>query len=118
MATAAIVLAVAWTAQGSVPALADQVRSQEWWLAKLHVTRAWATARGSGVTVALLDTGVDPAQPDPSGSVITGPDLTNSGEKQGSQFFGIHGTAMASLIVGHGHGAAGVTGVAPDARLI
>jgi len=120
MATAAIVLAVAWTAQGSVPALADQVRSQEWWLAKLHVTRAWATTRGSGVTVALLDTGVDPAQPDLSGSVITGPDLTNSGEKQGSQFFGIHGTAMASLIVGHGHGhgAAGVTGVAPDARLI
>src|SRR5258708_6897702 len=120
MATAAIVLAVAWTAQGSVPALADQVRSQEWWRAKLHVTRAGATTRGSGVTVALLDTGVDPAQPDLSGSVITGPDLTNSGEKQGSQFFGIHGTAMASLIVGHGHGhgAAGVTGVAPDAPLI
>jgi subtilisin family serine protease len=124
MATAAIGLAVAWTALGSVPALADQVRNQEWWLAKLHVTQAWQTTRGAGVTVALLDTGVDPGQSgqsDLSGSVITGQDFTNSNEKQGSQFFGIHGTAMASLIVGHGHGpgnGAGIMGVAPDARLL
>jgi subtilisin family serine protease len=121
MATAAIGLAVAWTTLGSVPALADQVRNQEWWLAKLNVTQAWHTTRGSGVTVALLDTGVYPAQPDLSGSVLPGPDFTNSGEKQGSQFFGVHGTAMASLIVGHGHSsgdAAGVMGVAPDARLL
>ena len=73
MATAAIGLAVAWAALGSVPALADQVRNQEWWLAKLNVTQAWHTARGSGVTVALLDTGVYPAQPDLSGSVLPGP---------------------------------------------
>src|SRR5262249_19572525 len=124
MATAAIGLAVAWTALGSVPALADQVRNQEWWLAKLHVTQAWQTTRGAGVTVALLDTGVDPGQSgqsDLSGSVITGQDFTNSHEKQGSQFFGIHGTAMESLIVGHGHGpgnGAGIMGVAPDARLL
>jgi hypothetical protein len=121
MAAAAIGLAVAWTALGSVPALADQVRHQEWWLAKLHVTRAWHATRGSGVTVALLDTGVNPRQADLSGSVITGQDLTNSGEKLSRQFFGIHGTAMASLIVGHGHGpgnASGVMGVAPEARLL
>jgi hypothetical protein len=121
MITAAVGIAVAWIAVGSVPALADQVRSQEWWLAKLHVTQAWQTTKGSGATVALLDTGVDSAQPDLSGSVITGPDLTNSSEKPGSEFFGIHGTAMASLIVGHGHGpgdSAGIMGVAPQARLL
>jgi subtilisin family serine protease len=121
MATAAIGLAVAWTAVGSVPALADQVRHQEWWLARLHVTQAWEHTKGAGVTVALLDTGVEPGQSDLFGSVITGQDFTKSGEKPGSQFFGIHGTAMASLIVGHGHGpggGAGIMGMAPDARLL
>jgi hypothetical protein len=119
--TAAIGLAVAWAVLGSVPALADQVRQDEWWLGALHVTQAQQTTQGAGVTVALLDTGVDPDQADIAGSVITGPDYTGSGEKPGSQFSGIHGTAMASLIVGHGHGpgdAGGILGVAPAARLI
>jgi len=121
MITAAIGLAAAAATLGSIPAQADQVRNQEWWLAKLHVTQAWPTTKGSGVTVALLDTGVDSAQADLSGSVISGPDLTSSGEKPGSQFYGVHGTAMASLIVGHGHGpgdTAGIMGVAPQARLL
>ena len=119
--TAAIGLALAWTAVSSVPALADQVRHQQWWLGQLHVTQAQRTATGSGVTIALLDTGVDPAQPDLTGSVIAGPDLTKSGEKLGQPFFGVHGTAMASLIVGHGHGAGGASGVlgaAPGAKLL
>lgn len=118
---AAIGLAVAWAALGSVPAFADQVRQDEWWLAALHVTQAQQTTQGAGVTVALLDTGVDPDQADIAGSVITGPDYTGSGEQPGSPFFGIHGTAMASLIVGHGHGpgdADGILGVAPAARLL
>jgi Subtilase family len=121
MAAPAIGLAVAWTALSGAPAMADQVRHQEWWLSRLHITQAWGTSKGAGVTIALLDTGVDPGQADIFGSVITGKDLTNTREQQGSQFFGIHGTAMASLIVGHGHGpgdSAGIMGVAPDARLL
>jgi Subtilase family len=119
--TTAIGLAVAWAALGIGAASADQVRQGEWWLGALHVTQAQQTTQGAGVTIALLDTGVDPAQADLAGSVIPGPDFTNSGEKLGSQFYGIHGTAMASLIVGHGHGqgdADGVLGVAPAAKLL
>jgi Subtilase family len=123
----AIGLAGAWTAFSVVPAAAeharqaDQVRQNEWWLSALHVTQAQQATQGAGVTIALLDTGVDPQQADLAGSVIPGKDFTNSGEKLGSQFYGIHGTAMASLIVGHGHGpgsADGVLGVAPAAKLL
>jgi len=114
-------LAVACAALTAGPALADQVRDQEWWLGALHVRTAWESSKGSGVTVAVLDTGVAPAQPDLAGSVTTGPDYTGSGRKAGGFLWGIHGTAVASLIAGHGHGAQnadGIIGVAPAAKIL
>ena len=85
------------------------------------MTQAWQSTRGGGVTVAVLDTGVDPNQADLAGAVITGPDYTSSGRVRGGPFWGIHGTAMASLIAGRGHGpgaAAGIMGVAPAASIL
>jgi Subtilase family len=118
----------AWIAAAAVafgaaamPGLADQVRDQEWWLSGVHVTQAWEITRGAGVTVAVLDTGVDRRQADLSGSVIKGPDFTGSGRHRGSPYWGVHGTAMASLIAGHGHGRGeedGIIGVAPRAKII
>jgi Subtilase family len=113
--------ALTFLVMASSPALADHVRSQEWWLRALHVTSAWRTTHGAGVTVALLDTGVDAKQADLTGSVITGPDDTHSGRTPGGALWGIHGTAMASIIAGHGHGpgnADGVIGVAPSAKIL
>jgi Subtilase family len=115
---AATVLAIGVAAG---PGLADQVRDQEWWLAGVHVTNAWQTSRGAGVTVAVLDTGVDPSQPDLAGSVITGPDYTQSGRHPGSVYWGVRGTGVAALIAGHGHGAGradGILGVAPAAKIL
>ena len=105
----------------STSAAANSVRSQEWWLQALHVTQAWHSTRAGGVTVAVLDTGVYPDQVDLRGAVTTGPDYTHSGRAPGGQFWGIHGTAIASLIAGRGHGpgaGAGMMGVAPAASIL
>ena len=105
----------------STSAAANSVRSQEWWLQALHVTQAWHSTRGGGVTVAVLDTGVYPDQADLRGAVKKGPDYTHSGRARGDQLWGIHGTAIASLIAGRGHGpsaGAGVIGVAPAASIL
>ncbi len=122
-ATAAVAAGLAATCIGvaAAPAFADTVRDQEWWLTSLHVSKAWLSSRGAGVKVAVLDTGVDPAQPDLAGSVITGRDFTGSGRTAGGPFWGVQGTAVASIIAGHGHGphhGDGVIGVAPQAQIL
>ena len=59
----------------SAPDLASQ-----WWLTSLHVQQAWraASAKGAGVTVAVLSTGVSAGQQDLSGAVLTGPDYAGT----------------------------------------
>jgi len=114
-------LSLAFIATAGSAALADQVRQTEWWLRTLHVTNAWEITRGSGVRIAVLDTGVAPAQAGLTGSVIPGPDYTNSGRTAGGPFWGIHGTEVASLIAGHGYGparASGIIGIAPAAKIL
>jgi type VII secretion-associated serine protease mycosin len=117
-ALAGVLLGCLATAQ---PAAADAVRDNEWALAALQVPQAWAMTKGEGVTVAVLDSGVDAGHPDLSGQVTAGPDLAGGGAKPGDSYWGQHGTAMASTIAGHGHGSgggAGVIGVAPAAKLL
>ena len=125
------VLMVSATAGTTLPAAAvmrsadsQQVsRSSQWWLTALHVpaTLLAAPAAGKGVTVAVLSTGVDAGHPDLAGAVTTGPDLSQTGRKQGGPEWGEEGTAVASLIAGHGHGpgdADGITGVAPGTTIL
>ena len=102
---------------------AQPTRAAQWWLAALQVPRAWRAApeEGKGVTVAVLSTGVGAAHGDLSGAVTAGPDYSASRRAEGGPFWGFEGTAVASLIAGHGHGAHGadgITGVAPDARIL
>lgn len=105
----------------TTPAYADTIRARQWGLDALHTSRAWQTTRGEGVTVAVLDTGVDATHPDLEGSVLTGTDLVGFGASRGDRAWARHGTAMAGIIAGHGHGPGsedGVLGVAPRVRIL
>jgi hypothetical protein len=98
-----------------------EVRGQEWWLSSLGVPSAWHVSKGAGVTVAVLSTGVFPSQPDLAGDVTTGPDYSASGRVPGGPYWGVVGTAVASVIAGHGHGSggnSGIIGIAPSAKIL
>jgi type VII secretion-associated serine protease mycosin len=108
-------------ALGASAAPADGIRTNEQWvLNMLDAEAAWSVTRGAGVTVAVIDSGVNPYVSDLSGSVITGPDYTGVSTRPSRQNWGVHGTWMASLIAGHGHdaGLSGVIGIAPEARIL
>jgi subtilisin family serine protease len=98
-------------------------RADQWWLTALGTPAALRAAPGAGkgVTVAVLSTGVDAKHPDLAGSVTAGPDFSQTGRAAGGSYWGAEGTAVASVIAGHGHGSggrAGITGIAPGARVL
>jgi type VII secretion-associated serine protease mycosin len=106
---------------GASTAYADSIRQQQWALDTLHAQTAWHTTKGEGVTVAVLDTGVDGSHPDLTGQVLPGTDLVGFGAKRGDSSWARHGTAMAGIIAGHGHGTggdSGVMGIAPETKIL
>lgn len=121
----------AWTTAGVVAlagallltsapvASADQVRDAQWPLTVYDAEKVWRTSQGAGVTVAVIDSGVDASHPDLVGQILPGKDFTSAGNPH--EDVDGHGTGMASLIAGHGHGAgnaSGVMGLAPQAKIL
>jgi type VII secretion-associated serine protease mycosin len=103
-------------------AAADSIRdNQQWVLNMMNVPAAWQLTQGAGVTVAVIDSGVNPDVSDLAGSVHVGPDYTGISTRPSNPNWGMHGTWMASLIAGHGHqpgGDSGVIGIAPRSTIL
>ncbi|KUN97966.1 S8 family serine peptidase [Streptomyces caeruleatus] len=102
-------------------ATADQTRNDQWPLEAFGAEKIWKIATGKGVTVALIDDGVDATHPDLSGNVLQGKDFVDGDNNASPSGTDHHGTSMAGIIAGHGHGANGadgVKGLAPDAKIL
>ncbi len=77
-------------------------------------------ARGQGITIAEIDTGVNADLPELAANVLPGKDFGAAGgdgrvDREVNEFG--HGTAMASIMVAH-PGILGITGLAPDAKIL
>ncbi|MFE9694452.1 S8 family serine peptidase [Micromonospora sp. NPDC005806] len=71
---------------------------------------------GAGVSVAVLDTGIDPNHPDVAGNLVEQVDFT--GNPRGARDGHGHGTHVAATILGTGAASNGLRkGVAPGAKL-
>lgn len=101
------------------PAQAETVRSQQWYLDAMHAEEMWRTSTGAGVTVAVIDSGVNPELPDLRGQVLPGKDFSGVAGDERSDYMG-HGTTMAVTIAGTGKafGGGGAFGLAPGAKIL
>ncbi|MFK8848694.1 S8 family peptidase [Streptomyces sp. Ac-502] len=107
-------------------ASADQTRSAMWPFPAFDVQSVWKEATGKGVTVAVIDSGFRTTHQDLAGAFLPGKDFPNpSIDKPEAPPSGMdirdHGTGMAGLIAGRGHGpggSQGIKGLAPDAKIL
>ena len=97
--------AAAATAPAAVVPLPGQYAAQ-----KLHLPAAHGRARGTGVLVAVIDTGADESHPELAGAVEASFDALEGA----TPVAGVHGTAMAGAVAARSR----LDGAAPAARLL
>jgi serine protease AprX len=81
----------------------------------LRVPEVWAeSGQGTGIRVAVVDTGIDPEHPDFSGRIAAATSFVGSSADDGNG----HGTHVASIIAGDGAASEGLyVGMAPEAHI-
>ena len=94
----------------------DPYYTSQWGLPRGGVPAAWALSSGAGITVAVVDTGVDATHPDLQGQLLPGYDFLND-DADPTDDNG-HGTRMSGIVGAVCNNGEGVCGVAPDATIL
>jgi len=94
----------------------DSYLGSEWHINKIGANTAWDSTQGAGVTIAILDSGVDAAHPDLAGNLVPGYNTydnnTNTADVCG------HGTKVAGSAAAVTNNATGVAAVAGQAKIM
>lgn len=108
--------ALAMLTVGAVPSASAADAAEGWHLTAMKAREMWKTSTGEGVTVAVIDSGVNPDTPALQGQVIEDAISGPVGRGATEDTVG-HGTNMAETIAGTGAGG-GLEGLAPDAKIL
>ncbi|MFY1650340.1 S8 family serine peptidase [Solwaraspora sp. WMMB762] len=106
------------TASGALPWLTSgcQASLADWGQPWPALDQVWSRSRGAGVTVAIVDSGVDATLPELTGRVTAGADIVTGAGRAGTDCLGT-GTAIAGIVAAD-HSAGSRSGVAPEATVL
>ncbi|MDZ8107150.1 MAG: S8 family peptidase [Nostoc sp. DedQUE12a] len=94
----------------------DQYYSKQWNLHKIGIEGAWSQTKGSGVTVAVIDTGITKVRDLYETKFVKGYDFVN--DKEQADDDNGHGTHVAGTIAQATNNKYGVAGIAYEASLM
>jgi thermitase len=100
----------------SAHAAGDPLRSHQWGLDLIHADAAHPVTTGAGATVAVVDTGIDAAQPALAGRILPGYDVVDNDSTP--QDGNGHGTHVSGIIAADANNGIGVDSVAPGASIL
>ena len=122
---AATLLAGPVTVVGAAPAFADEtdcevgttryVNESSYAISSLSIPQSWGLATGKGVTVAVVDSGVDSGNAHLRGAVLPGTSFVPGPPTQ--DLLG-HGTGVAGIIAARYVDGSALVGAAPDAKIL
>ena len=105
----------------------DPQFEKQFGLTQMHAPEAWTASRGDGVTIAIVDSGVDTAHPDLKDKLVAGRDFADGDDNpdddssardgSGAPVRG-HGTHVAGITAAITDNGVGIAGVAPASRIM
>ncbi len=118
LAVAVSVVALVGGLAGAASATNDTYFGRQWALSQIGAPQAWTRSTGGGVTIGIVDTGIDAAHPDLAGKVVAMADCVGkpcvAGPAPDTHGHGTIVSGIAAAVTSNGKG---IAGVAPDARL-
>lgn len=119
VATVVAVFSVGFGAASVGAATADPLLDQQWGLNAVGAPQVWNVSTGAGVTVAIIDSGSGP-HPDLDANLDPGRSIINGVESLGASDVDVegHGTHVAGIVAAINGNGIGVSGVAPNARIL
>jgi subtilisin family serine protease len=118
LAVAVSVIVLVGGLAGPAAATNDTYFGRQWALTQIGAPQAWTRSMGAGITIGIVDTGVDMSHPDLAGKVVAAADCVGhpciGGTAQDTHGHGTIVSGIAAAVTSNGKG---VAGVAPEARL-